>query len=674
MMSAANRLDLAVAAYSRGDLTAARREGEAALTARPDDPNLLQLLGVVYCQGGDIRRGSDYLRKAIGRGADTPDTRLNLARALLELGELAEAEAVSGESPGRSYSRDLQRMHADILKAQGRHHEAIISYERLLDSQPDDYECWNNLGNARLEAGYLDGALDALQRAKALNPRSPLIHVNVGRVLAAMGRHQDSGFLFQEAVRLAPRDPAALHELGDALRRLDRSREALVPLAAAARIKQNDPEIYVAIGLAFADLSDLPQAEQAFRVALQVAPGFAPAFLNLGILLEQANRLDELDSLIARAESQSVRGGEVDYIRALSLRRHDRFQDALDLARSSVAASIDPSTKAHFIGQVADRLNQVDVAFAAFEEMNHFMAGMAVGAAADRSAYRNHVEQLALETTRDLLSTWLEVKVEPDRPSPVFLLGFPRSGTTLLDTVLMGHADTHVLEELPVLAQVEEALGGFERLAEIGADELRELRALYFDALAKLSPSPPGSLVIDKNPLAMLRAPLIHRLFPDAKIIFALRDPRDVVLSCFMQNFKVTPSTAGFLDLTNASLLYDRVSVYWEQCREILPLCVHTVRYEAMVNDLESEVRPLLDFLDLSWDENILDHVRTAKQRGHIRTPSYSQVTERIYARALGRWQRYRSHMAHTLPTLAPWAERYGYADLAPANEFPSGA
>jgi hypothetical protein len=119
---------------------------------------------------------------------------------------------------------------------------------------------------------------------------------------------------------------------------------------------------------------------------------------------------------------------------------------------------------------------------------------------------------------------------------------------------------------------------------------------------------------------------------------------------------------SSFLDLTNASRTYDRIFRYWEKCREILPLDIHMLRYEAMVADTEAAVRPLFDFLGLDWEDAALDHQRTAIRRGHIRTPSYAQVTEPVYARASGRWTRYREPMKYALPVLAPWVERYGYS------------
>jgi hypothetical protein len=173
-----------------------------------------------------------------------------------------------------------------------------------------------------------------------------------------------------------------------------------------------------------------------------------------------------------------------------------------------------------------------------------------------------------------------------------------------------------------------------------------------------------GRLVVDKLPLNILGAPLIHRLFPDARLIFAERHPCDVVLSCFMQNFELNPAMANFLDLGDAARLYDLVLSFWRRSRQILPLEVHTVRYEALVESKEDAMRPLLQFLGLAWDDEVVEHQRTAAKRGAISTPSYAQVAQPIYRRASGRWLRYRTEMEDVLPILAPWAEWLGYGTL----------
>ena len=162
--------------------------------------------------------------------------------------------------------------------------------------------------------------------------------------------------------------------------------------------------------------------------------------------------------------------------------------------------------------------------------------------------------------------------------------------------------------------------------------------------------------------LATLRSPIIERLFPSAPIVFALRHPCDVVLSCFMQNFQVSEFMISFHDLESAALVYDAAMSFWKKARQIFPLRVHEIRYEDIVEDVEGQMRPLIDFLGLPWDDRILDHQTTAVERGYIRTPSYAQVTEKIYRRASGRWTRYRKHMEPVLPILAPWVEEFGYS------------
>jgi tetratricopeptide (TPR) repeat protein len=426
-MPPANSLSTAVSAFQQGDFARARREAEAALRSRPGDPNVLQLLGVIQCQDGDLVGGTERFRTAMRRGADTADLRLNLARALLEIGELEEAETLCAAAPGRPVSRELDRMHADVLKAQGRLWEAISAYERLVEDQSGDFESWNNLGNARHDAGDYSGALSALEKARALNPQSATIHTNGARVLASMGRHEDGLLLFQEAVRLEPGNASRLFEFGKALRRIGQAREALVPLATSARLDQANAETFVEIGLAFTELADLRQAEQSYRVALKVRAGFGPALLNLGILLEQSNRVEELVRLVEDATGAGAGGGELNYLHALVAWREGRFEDALNLAREADTPALDPAVRAHFIGQVADRLGQIDVAFAAFEEMNRAAADALPDGGAARQVYLRDVERLAATTTKAWFDSWSPWVPAAGRPSPVFLVGFPWS-------------------------------------------------------------------------------------------------------------------------------------------------------------------------------------------------------------------------------------------------------
>jgi tetratricopeptide (TPR) repeat protein len=412
------------------------------------------------------------------------------------------------------------------------------------------------------------------------------------------------------------------------------------------------------LGVAEAEARDLAAAEAAYRAALDADPRHLPAYVELGLLLETQNRLAELEALLAEARSNGLAGAELGFLEAWLLRRQERFAEALPLAEAT-PPSIDPARRAQLLGEIHDRLGDSARAFAAFAEMNRLAV-----AADPRPAqvdYRAQVVAEAALLTPEWLATWTPVEIDAAPPSPVFIVGFPRSGTTLLDTLLMRMPAVHVLEEMPVVDRVEAALGGADRLAGLSSEEANALRSLYFGTLDLMSPPPPGATVVDKFPLHMARMPLIHRLFPDARIVFVARHPCDAVLSCFMANFELNAAMRNFADIASAARLYDAVFDAWSRARSLLSLNVHTIRYEDMVADVDGTIRPLLDFLGLPWNPAALDHRPAAADRGYIRTASYSQVTEPIYARAAGRWTRYREQLAPVLPILAPWAHPLGY-------------
>lgn len=650
-----------VARAQRGDFAAALQLGEGLLAQHPDDPALLHLIGVVACQSGDAARGAPLLRRALKQMPGDFAIRSNLARALIDLKAYPEALSVADVPGGPP---DFVRLRGDILKLSGDSKAAVAAYRAAVAAKPNDHAAWNNLGNAALDADDPETAIAAFSRSLAIAPGSLVVLRNLGKALGADGRYQESVERLEGALQIDPGNPTTLLELGRALNRTGAHGNALARLGDAARIDRRNPEIFVAIGLTFAELGEFDRAEQGYRFGIQADPHYAQAYLNLGILLEQANRLGELDELAAAAEAGNVDANVQRFLQALIARRKGDDQGALALARTVEGEAIDRALVAQLIGQLADRTGETDAAFAAFTEMNRAMAREPAASRFDGTEHRRYAEELAQLTTPDWVASWRPAVPGSEPPAPVFLVGFPRSGTTLLDTVLMGHPATQVFEEEPFMARVRGALGDMSRLAELGEADVNALRNVYFEALAAVAPAEPGKLIIDKLPLNLLRAPLIHRIFPDARFIFALRHPCDAVLSCYMQNFKVNQAMASFLDLENAARFYDAAMDYWMRCRNLFDLNVHELRYESLVADMESELRPLIDFLGLEWDDRILDHRRTAGDRGVIRTPSYNQVTEKIYARARGRWERYRNHMRPVEPILAPWAERFGYGGL----------
>jgi Flp pilus assembly protein TadD len=642
--------DLAQAAQlqSRGDLAGARRLADAAVASRPRDLNALRIAGTLACQTGDLARGVALLTRALTAAPGDEVTRVNLVQALAQSGELTAAERIAAEAP--RVTPDLLLLRALVARQTSDSGRALELLMAVVESRPKDGVAWNNLGNLHLEAGRVDEAEQAFLRAAEARPDDSAVQANLARVQAVKGDLEPALRRLREAAEASPNDAKILFALAQALAEADQWSEALPVLGSAARLDRANPALFTLMGVVFEHLGDRARAEQSYRFALQFAPAHAPALLNLGILLEQGNRLDELSELRQRLATEPAAANVGRYLEALLLRRAGEPDSA-----------IDDRTRHALLGQLSDRLNEPSRAFAEFTAMH---AGAAASGAFRGDEAWTEVQSWTTELDLRLQAGWDSVDVPPEQPAPAFLLGFMRSGTTLLDTMLMGHSQTHVLEEIPILGAIARHLGSPAKAADLDSDAVAEFRRRYFSELQKLSPPSPGKLVIDKFPMATLHAPLIYRLFPDAKIVFALRHPCDVVLSCFMQNFRLSKTMASFLTIENAARYYAAAMTFWTMARERLPLHVHTVRYEDLLEDQKGELRSLSDYLGLGWEEGLLSHERTARERGYIRTPSYHQVTEGLYRRSSGRWQRYAEQMAPALPILAPWVERFGYEPI----------
>jgi tetratricopeptide (TPR) repeat protein len=621
MASVPASLAPAIDRLRRGDVQGARAAAESALASAPADPALLEFAGLMAAQMGDQPSAIPYFRRWMELVPGNRLARINLATALVSIDRFEEAAEVCAPSEG---DPRLLRLTGFACQQTGRLDEAARAYQAVVETHPGDFETWNNLGNVLAALGDLRGAIAALGRAIALRPDIVPIYRNLSEVLAQADEPEARQALMREAARRAP----------------------------------DDAQVLIDLGLAEAGARDFPAAERAFREGIRLDPDSATGYIELGVLLENLNKVEDLDALAAAAEAGGVTDAELSFLKAWALRRQGRFDEALPLAEAT-PLTINPVRRAQLIAEVNDRLGHSERAFQAFTEMN--AAALATRPALAGPTYRELVAAGAARLTRERIAQWTPLEIEAAPPSPVFIVGFPRSGTTLLDTLLMNMPQLHVLEEQPVLHEVEETLGDDARLSELTSAEANGLRARYFEALEAIQPAPPGTTVVDKFPLHMAQMPLVHRLFPDAKVIFVERHPCDSLLSCFMSNFQLNRAMRSFTDLEEAARTYDAVFDAWTRATSLLPIDVHRIRYERMVEDLESEMRSLLDFLGLPWDARVLDNRASAARREHIRTASYSQVTEPIYRRSAGRWQRYRGQLEPILPILRPWADRMGY-------------
>lgn len=612
------QLIAAMNALRAGDLSRALASAEAGLNEAGDRAPFLAVAGLAAQRMGEPARAVGYLRELHATNPADQATRSNLARALVESGALQEALelAAGGTTPGLART------------------EAF----------------------ARQQLGDLAGAAAAYRRALALDPADLPSLNNLGNVLAALGETDEAVSVFEQAITLAPQEVGIYLNLANVLRQADRSGPRLKVSRDAAAIAPNDRFVLTELALAYAHDDQFEEALRLLEDICERFPSFGESQLELGRMYESFNRIEDLAALVSRVEADNP-PPEAGFLGAWLALREGRFDDAARRA-AAIPETIHPMRRFHLIGSIEERRGNSRAAFAAFERMN--AEALADAPRPPAESFRARVMREQQGWSDEWAAGWPAIAPDASLPrDPIFLVGFPRSGTTLLDTMLMGLPELSVLEERPMVATLAKALRKRD-LTELDEGAVTALRKDYF-ALARSHGWDDQRWLVDKQPLNMTKLPLIHRLFPKARFILAERHPYDVVLSCFMANFQLNFAMRSFTSLDEAARTYDAVFSSWEKASRLFAVDFRTVRYERLVVDPGVELRPLVEWLGLDWSDDLLDHRASAQARGRVRTASYSQIGEPLYQRARYRWKRYADELEPVIPILEPWAERLGY-------------
>jgi tetratricopeptide (TPR) repeat protein len=632
-------LSTAVGHHQAGRLEAAARHYEQVLDASPGHADALHFLGLIAHQQGDHDAALARLDAAIASRGDAAPFHNNRGSILLALGQAEEAAASYGQALTLrpDYVEALSNLGGALVRL-GRGEEAATACRRALALDAGHAEAHNNLGTALQEEGDLAAAEASYRRALAARPDHAEAHCNLGTALEAQGRLDNAAASHRAAIAARPGYARAHVELANVLQ----------------------------------ELGDTAAAEAAYRQALLVDAAFAAAEAGLANLFEKSSRLDEAMAAASAALEHEPGNILATVVAAKCARRDGDPAAGIDRLAAIETESLDPAALAAVnfeLGHLYDRLGDADEAYSRFAAANRFNADHWRAQRVDKEAYPRLVASLAETFTEEWVGSWTPA-IHDDAAAPIFLVGFPRSGTTLLDQILDSHPLLATLEEKPaidaVAAEVAAMEGGYPgALATLSADDVGRLRGVYRSAVAAYLGAPlDGATLVDKMPLNSVDAGLIHRLFPDARFLLSLRHPCDVVLSGFMQAFRPNPAMVQFSTLADTAALYAQVMDLWRRYARVLPLAVHAVRYEDLVADLEGEARRVLTFLDLPWDDTVLEYAERARGRT-ISTPSYHQVTRPIYKTSIGRWTRYRDQLKPLLPLLEPSIQAFGY-DVPP--------
>jgi tetratricopeptide (TPR) repeat protein len=521
---------------------------------------------------------------------------------------------------------------------------------------------------AAVRAGDFPRALAFAEALLSRKPNDPNALQIVGLIRGREGKTAEALDAFLKADRAAPNQAPILNSIGALARERGDLQTSRAALERAVTLSPAMLEARMNFAVTLAAMGRRAEADSSFRKALEIGPKSAEAHGRYARFLEETHELDRARTVAERALGLDPKNA----VAILTLIDLDGRVGAHDraLLRAEAASSMNIGgavNRAMLLGGAAralEKLGRHSEAFAKFAEANATLMAHYAPAYANVVGPRSPTTLARLESFASATNyaSWTQHE-DLAGEDPVFFLGFPRSGTTLLDQVLSSAEGVTVLEEKENIAdawlELVLAPGGLDRWASLSREDVLRFREAYWTRARAHLPAK-ARLVIDKLPLDTALLGLIHRLFPNAKIIFALRDPRDCVLSAFQQTFGMNAAMFQFLDLETAARYYDQVMRLGALWREKLPLRLHAVRYESVVADFETEIRALLAFLDLPWTDSIRNFHETAKRRT-IRTPSARQVVQPLYAASVAKWRRYEAELAPIRPLLDPWAKRFGY-------------
>jgi tetratricopeptide (TPR) repeat protein len=630
-----------------GRVDDAKESYARAIALKPDFAMAHDNLGIVLYMLGQAEEAMAAHRRALAMAPDFAEAHAHLGDALNGAGRLEEAAA--------SYRRavmmkpeqaDVLLKLANIQFALGRFELAVTNYRRLLQLRPHLAEAHSNLGNALRECGQAQAAVESYRAALELQPDCSKIHNNLGNALLDVGRIEDAAGSYRRAIELEPDYTKAHANLGTALRELGRLDQAAASLHRALQLAPDSVEVLISLAGLQRLQADGVRSESNLRRALELDPAASGALVALGELAADKGRFGEAEDLYRQAFALNADSAPA-WAGIASVKRMSADDSAwADEAQRLASKSLVPRVAAvlHFaLGKYFDDIKDYEQAFANFRRANEVLK--TCGPPHDR-------EQLAqmFEFTRQLYDEeFVNLARARGEAStlPVFIVGMPRSGTSLAEQILASHPEVFGAGELSYWKSA--SLAAAEAALKDGPnpDLSARLAENYLKMLAALAPE--RTRIVDKMPGNFIHLGMIHSAMPDARIIHMRRNPMDTCLSMYFQNFQIAHSyTKDLHDLAHYYNEYQDLMLHW---KKVLPAgAILEVPYEALVEDPETWSRKMIDFVGLEWNAACLDFYQTDRTVG---TFSRWQVRQRISRSSVQRWRNYEPFIAPLL-RLAP--------------------
>jgi len=512
--------------------------------------------------------------------------------------------------------------------------EAIKLFENALKLNPTSFEVCSKLGLLLFQVGDLDNSINYFKKTLLLNPKSPLGYSNLGLIYTKLNNQDLALENFLKAYEIDPKNFIASYNLANHY------------------FSNNDDK----------------NAEKFYKLSIELNPQHFYPYNNLFQLYDRSNNLEKLEEVFSDILKLFKRNPQVQFLEGNLHFKKKNYKETIEIFKSLDFDKGDYQKSVlitNILAKCYDHIGFYPEAFKYYSLSNKITENNFKNKF-NKNEFNERVSKRLNSIANVRIKLFNNNEIYDQRSDPVFLIGFPRSGTTLLDTILRTNKSIEVIEEEllvdGLISQLKNHTNNDLRsLKSLNKNIIKQLRDFYFKKREALLGFKNNSIIVDKLPLNIIYTSELNKIFPKAKFILALRNPYDAVLSCFMQPFLPNNAMSNFYNLKDASDFYNLVMSLWDKYEKILNLNLHKIKYEDVVNDFDDSIKKLLNFLNVDWTNDMRNFYLTASNRGIINTPSYNQVNTPLYKESISRWKNYSDKFSDNDLKLEKWLKKFKY-------------